>query len=105
MEADTIYTWFKKLTPKERNQLTKEGKCFYCKKPGHMAHGCPSYPKQRFPPKSQPNFRLKHQMMRGMEEEGNKEDNKEGKNRVTHIQQIIMCLSMEELTKFEPLVT
>ena len=38
MEADAICTHFKKLTPEERSQLAKEGKCFYCKKPGtwHM---------------------------------------------------------------------
>lgn len=45
MEADAIRTCFKKLTPEEQSQLTKEGKCFYCKKPGHMAHRCPSRPK------------------------------------------------------------
>ena len=100
MEADTICTWFKKLTPEEKNQLAKEGKCFYCKKPGHMVLGCPSHPKQRFPPRSQPNFRLKHNMMHAMEEEErDKEDNKEEKNRVAHIQQIIIGLSMEEIDK------
>ena len=31
--------------------------------------------------------------------EGDKEDNKEGKNRVAHIQQMMMGLSMEEIDK------
>ena len=39
-------------------------------------------------------------MMHAMEEEeGDKEDNEEGKNRVAHIQQIIIGLSMEEIDK------
>ena len=33
------------------------------------------------------------------EEEGDEEDSEEGKNRVTHIQQMIMGLSMEEIDK------
>ena len=40
-------------------------------------------------------------MMHVIEEgkEGDKEDNEEGKNRVTHIQQMMMGLSMEEINK------
>ena len=34
-------TNFKKLTPKERAQLTKEGRCFCCHLQGHMARDCP----------------------------------------------------------------
>ena len=34
MKADTIHTCFKKLISEERSHLAKEGKCFYCKKPG-----------------------------------------------------------------------
>lgn len=30
-----------KLTPELRQQLIKEGKCFYCRKPGHRALQCP----------------------------------------------------------------
>ena len=101
MEADAIHTRFKKLTPKERSQLAKEGKCFYCKKPGHMAHGCPSQPKQIFPPRSQPRFQPKHCMMHakeeGEEEVAEEEDWEKGKHRVTHIQQMIVGLSMEEI--------
>ena len=32
---------FKKLTPEERAQLAKEGRCFRCHLQGHMAHDCP----------------------------------------------------------------
>ena len=40
--------------------------------------------------------------MHSMEEkEGDKEDNKEGKNKVTHIQQMIMGLSMEEIDEVQ----
>lgn len=43
MEVDnaTGQTNFKKLTPKERAQLTKEGCCFQCRLQGHMARDCP----------------------------------------------------------------
>ena len=32
---------FKKLTPEERAQLAKEGRCFRCRLQGHMARDCP----------------------------------------------------------------
>ena len=32
---------FKKLTPEERAQLVKEGRCFRCRLQGHMACDCP----------------------------------------------------------------
>ena len=43
MEVDntTTQTSFKKLTPEERAQLTKEGRCFRCRLQGHMACDCP----------------------------------------------------------------
>ena len=43
MEVDnaTGQTNFKKLTPKERAQLTKKGWCFRCRLQGHMARDCP----------------------------------------------------------------
>ena len=43
MEVDntTGQTNFKKLTPEERAQLTKEGHCFRCRLQGHMARDCP----------------------------------------------------------------
>ena len=50
MEADAVRTCFKKLTLAERDRLAKEGKCFFCKKPRHMARNCPSQPKRRFQP-------------------------------------------------------
>jgi hypothetical protein len=37
--ANTIQ--FKKLTPEERAQLAKEGRCFRCRLQGHMACNCP----------------------------------------------------------------
>ena len=100
MKADAICTCFKKLIPKERTHLAKEGKCFYCKKPGHMACGCPSRPKQRFPPRSQPRFQPKCRMMYAIEkgeEEAEEEDREEGKHRVAHIQQMMISLSIEEI--------
>ena len=43
MEVDSAVgqTNFKKLTPEERAQLTKEGRCFHCRLQGHMACDCP----------------------------------------------------------------
>ena len=43
MEVDsaTGQTNFKKLTPEERAQLAKEGRCFCCRLQGHMARDCP----------------------------------------------------------------
>ena len=42
MEVDnaTGQTNFKKLTPEERQQLAKEGRCFCCRLQGHMARDC-----------------------------------------------------------------
>lgn len=34
-----------RLTPELRQQLLKEGKCFYCREPGHVAAKCPKRPK------------------------------------------------------------
>ena len=43
MEVDsaTGQTNFKKLSPEERVQLAKEGRCFHCCLQGHMARDCP----------------------------------------------------------------
>ena len=43
MEVDNAVgqTNFKKLTPEEWAQLTKEGRCFRCQLQGHMARDCP----------------------------------------------------------------
>ena len=104
MEADAICTCFKKLTPKERTQLAKEGKCFYCKKPRHMVCGCPSRPKQRFPPQSQGRSQLKRCMICAAKEEGEEaaeedEDQEEGKHHMAHIQQMMMGLSMDKVNE------
>ena len=42
MDVDaTTTTNFKKLTPEERTQLAKEGRCFRCRLQGHVARNCP----------------------------------------------------------------
>ena len=41
VDATTTTTTFKKLTPEERTQLAKEGRCFRCRLQGHMARNCP----------------------------------------------------------------
>ena len=39
---------FKKLTPEERAQLAKEGRCFRCRLQGHMARDCPKNSNRNF---------------------------------------------------------
>ena len=41
VDATTTTTTFKKLTPEERTQLAKEGRCFRCRLQGHLARDCP----------------------------------------------------------------
>ena len=41
VDATTTTTNFKKLTPEERAQLAREGRCFRCRLQGHMARNCP----------------------------------------------------------------
>ena len=42
MDVDaTTTTKFQKLTPEERDQLAKEGRCFRCCLQGHLARNCP----------------------------------------------------------------
>ena len=42
MNVDAATTTnFKKLTPEERAQLAREGRCFRCRLQGHMARNCP----------------------------------------------------------------
>ena len=50
MEVDsaTGQTNFKKLTPEERAQLAKEGRCFRCRLQGHMARDCPKNSNRNF---------------------------------------------------------
>ena len=69
-----------------------------------MAHKCPSWPKQRFPSRSQPRLQNKCRIMCAMEEgeEGAKEEDiEEGKHRVAHIQQMMMGLGMEEINEVQ----
>jgi len=35
-----------KLTDEERERLCREGRCFQCRKQGHMSRECPNYPNQ-----------------------------------------------------------
>jgi hypothetical protein len=45
MEVDaTASAPFRKLTEEERKVLQKEGRCFRCRKQGHMARACPAPP-------------------------------------------------------------
>ena len=50
MEVDsaTGQTNFKKLTPEERAQLAREGRCFRCRLQGHMARDCPKNSNRNF---------------------------------------------------------
>jgi hypothetical protein len=50
MDVDAAnITQFKKLTPEERAQLTKEGRCFRCCLQGHMARNCPKNTNNNIP--------------------------------------------------------
>ena len=50
MEVDNVtgQSNFKKLTPEERTQLAKEGRCFRCRLQGHMARDCPKNSNRNF---------------------------------------------------------
>ena len=37
----------RKIDADERTELMKAGKCFTCKKQGHLSHNCPQRPPQR----------------------------------------------------------
>ena len=41
VDTTTTTTKFTKLTPEERTQLAKEGRCFRCRLLGHLARNCP----------------------------------------------------------------
>lgn len=42
LNAVRFSTRFQKLTPEQRSQLMREGRCFKCRQPGHMAIACPT---------------------------------------------------------------
>lgn len=42
MNANVNAVRFTKLTPEQREQLRREGKCFKCRQHGHMANTCPT---------------------------------------------------------------
>ena len=52
MEVDNVtgQSNFKKLTPEEQAQLTKEGRCFRCRLQGHMARDCPKNANRKLNP-------------------------------------------------------
>ena len=41
---------YQRLTPALREQLIKEGRCLYCKQPGHLAINCPNKRNTPHPP-------------------------------------------------------
>jgi len=47
-EQDSLYglrgAKLRKLTDEDRQQLLREGRCFLCRKKGHMARNCPKHP-------------------------------------------------------------
>ena len=47
------YKQLAKLTPELRQRLIKEGKCFFCREPGHMAQQCPRRQERSQPNRSQ----------------------------------------------------
>jgi hypothetical protein len=44
VDVNLVKTW--PLTKEERDKLAKEGRCFHCKKQGHMARQCPDKKKK-----------------------------------------------------------
>lgn len=46
MDVDVRTTRTNTLTKEEREHLQKAGKCFFCKKQGHIARNCPDKPRK-----------------------------------------------------------
>lgn len=57
MEIDNLQATqrLSKLTPEEREKCKKEGKCFRCRKAGHLAQNCPSSGSKQQPQQQQGN--------------------------------------------------
>jgi hypothetical protein len=53
MDVDTIHTTGK-LSDKEHTRLMKEGRCFCCRKLGHMSRACPEKGKDKGKSPNQP---------------------------------------------------
>ena len=41
------------MTPEERQKLQSEGRCFHCKKQGHISKQCPTKDTNKNPPKNE----------------------------------------------------
>jgi hypothetical protein len=46
MDVDVNLAKTSQLSKQEREKLAKEGRCFHCKKQGHIARNCPDKPKR-----------------------------------------------------------
>jgi hypothetical protein len=49
MDVDVNLAKTSQLSKQEREKLAKEGRCFHCKKQGHIARNCPDKPKRTTP--------------------------------------------------------
>ena len=65
------------LTLDERNKLMKEGKCFRCRKTGHLAKDCPNDEDKKEPPKKKMNGKQLLTHIRSIYKEMTEEDKKE----------------------------
>ena len=87
MEIDTAE--LNALSVEERNRLQKEGRCFNCRKTGHMSRACPT--KQDAPKKTaSENQRLTIRTTK-TKEEGNKKEK---------MAESIKAITMEERNEF-----
>jgi hypothetical protein len=68
MQVDAART--QRLTQAEREKLQKEGKCFNCKKTGHMYRECPTKPKSKGKGKARPSTTYQKPRARAAEASG-----------------------------------
>ena len=47
MDIDSIH--IEKLTQEEREKCIKEGRCLWCRKPGHYSRNCTTFPNNNAP--------------------------------------------------------
>jgi hypothetical protein len=83
MDVDVNLAKTGQLSKQEREKLSKEGRCFFCKKQGHMARNCPDRPKRTTPfpgkDKGKPPFKAKASQVEVVDdrEEKDKEESAE----------------------------